>query len=441
MTSSILLAGAYLLLSLGNWYGRGMYDLAALAAVTAGFAFLLIAAWRDARSRHHADVPERLLLIGLLFCLALNAIRPPGIYIVWPPYAIAFQAWNGLLAIGLIVLFLRPHLSWKPLFTAAILAALVFRIGMLFASPSPRIDVFADLQESAQHLLQGRNPYASPVRDVYGSAEPVLQGLVYPPSVFYFHVFAYVLTHDVRAASIAAEAVAAWGLWLLTRGQTQRRRQLAVLLLLSQPVSLFVLEQAWIDPLILAVLAVCLLFQERSAHRASAAAFGILLSMKQYMVFLFPQWFLLGRRRNGWTPRSVVADLLVAGGAALLTFLPFLLWDPRALWENGILYNLRFGISANTLNWAAFLYDQFNIVIGSTASLFVGFIASVASLVAFRSLQPRIAFLYASSITLFALFLLGARAYCNYYYLVSGLLLFLLCLAAPREADAPSGDG
>ncbi len=160
--------------------------------------------------------------------------------------------------------------------------------------------------------------------------------------------------------------------------------------------------------------------------------------MKQYLLFLFPHWLLLGRRGENWKPRSMAVDLLIMSSAALAPFVPFLLWDPLHLWENGILYNLRFGISSNTLNWAAFLYNHFTIVVGSTETLIVGTIASVGSLIAFRTFAPRTAFLYASSITLFALFLLGARAYCNYYYLVSGLLLLLLSLLSPEERDTMS---
>ncbi len=93
------LIGSFLLLSLGNWYAFGMYDPLALTAVTIGFVFLLAAAWRDTRTRHLTTVPEKLLHISLLVCLLLNAIRPPGIYMVWPLYSIVFQSWSGLLAI------------------------------------------------------------------------------------------------------------------------------------------------------------------------------------------------------------------------------------------------------------------------------------------------------------------------------------------------------
>ena len=57
--------------------------------------------------------------------------------------------------------------SCRVVFFAAVAAGFVLRLAMPVVSPSPVIDVFAQFQESAQHLLEGLNPYTVPFSDVY----------------------------------------------------------------------------------------------------------------------------------------------------------------------------------------------------------------------------------------------------------------------------------
>src|SRR5262249_365127 len=149
--------------------------------------------------------------------------------------------------------------STRWLFAGCVLLAFVLRALIPWGSPAPIIDVFVMFQESAQHALHGLNPYSTPVSDVYQGSQDFgyhIWGYAYLPTNLYAHVLAYAAFGDVRYGYVVAEAVCVGVLWWLGRHTGQRVvAELVVLLFLFHPRGLFVLEQAWTEPLIAMMLA------------------------------------------------------------------------------------------------------------------------------------------------------------------------------------------
>ena len=303
-------------------------------------------------------------------------------------------------------------------FGAAIFIAFAFRLAMPLASPEPIIDVFVIIQESAEHLLEGKNPYDTPISDVYGGRGQVYRGYPYPPASLYPLTTAYGLFGDARYAYILSEAIVAVVLWSLA-GPTWARRgaELLVLLFLFQPQSLFVLEQSWTEPLVLACLSIALLLKERGYPLLATVVYGYFLSLKQYLVFFALHWLLMERR---WQHIAIGA---LAGTA---TFLPFLLWDPLSLWQRGVWASLVYGIPHESLNISTLLHHTTSLRWGKLPGALAGTAAGMGSLLLFWKQGGLYHYLMATSVTMFTMLLWGNQAFTNYYYLLGGLLLHLL---------------
>jgi uncharacterized membrane protein len=120
---------------------------------------------------------------------------------------------------------------------------------------------------------------------------------------------------DVRWAHLLALDAAAV-LIVLTAGW---RGGWAAALLLLTPRALLVIQAAWIDPIVILMLALTLYCAIRKPGMLWLAL-GLLLASKQYMVLIVPLVHLLER------PARKL--LLRAFGVAVVINLPFLLWNP-----------------------------------------------------------------------------------------------------------------
>lgn len=124
-------------------------------------------------------------------------------------------------------------------------------------------------------------------------------------------------------------------------------------------------------------------------------------------------------------------------GVALLTILPFVIvMGPRDFVQIAVLELISTPFRADGLTVPAFFVNVFHTrSVTSLWSLGVGSIATIVSLLLLKNLRPTIRFVAGSTVTMFAVFLFGAQAFCNYYYLVGGMMLWLLVLHAEPEED------
>jgi hypothetical protein len=430
MGTGLLLLVAYVLLVIGLLINWGAYDPLALVLLIASFSLIVLAfAWACRGGLRDRRVPGVPVFASALIALLLAAFsKPTAIYLTGPLYDRAYHSWLVvlvcLIALAYIVIAKNGNRLRQMVFVAAVVVALGFRLWMPVASPAPVIDVFAFCTESAQHLLEGKNPYTTPVADVYQGAAAGLgysiKAYIYLPADLLIQTASYALTGDVRYGYVLAELVVALILWRLSRRRWgESTAQLIALLFLYNPRSLFVIEQSWVDPLILMFFALFLLLRERGKPTAASIAYGYMLFLKQHLLFAFFQWFILERN---W--KRILTGLAVG----FLTLLPFAIWDWRGLLHNGILFTVNVPFRADSLTIFSFLASLGVPHPSYSWAVPIGAVIMLLTFIPQRLIDPLRGYLFSVTITMFGMFLILSTSFCNYYYLVAGQLIFLLAL-------------
>lgn len=397
---------------------NGHFDVRALALVLLSFAFVMrgIVLLRKTQGSDLQMPSTASLALAILVLVYTSTLKEPGIYVIDHLYS----AKAILVNVGLLLLMIPffifgrsiPSPTRSIVLWMAIIIAFILKIGMLFASPHPSIDVFTNLTNGVMTLASGFNPYL-------GS-----DSFDYLPSNLYLHIIPWWLFNDVRGVYIIAELVTLLCfLSIKTHSIPLEKKGLIALLFLYHPRSLFILEQAWIDPLILMLFSLFLVLRERRMLRTASGVFGYMLSTKQYLIFLPIHFAILDRS---------LKRIVIMIGIALLTILPFVLtMGPIGFIHLAVLPLISTPFRADSLTVSAFFVNVFGTHgVTSLWSLGIGAIATLISVPLLKPLSPTTRFLAGSIMTMYSLFLFGAQAFCNYYYLVGGMILWLLLLHA-----------
>jgi len=297
-------------------------------------------------------------------------------------------------------------------------------IWLIHASPKPDIDVFMFQQTSSKVLLHAQNPYLQTHPNIYGNMDVYGPGWVkngkltvgnpYPPLSIYFSFFSYVLTRDIRYGYLLAILVAGV---LMASLQPGRVPLLAAYILLFTPRIFFVLEQSWTEPLVL-LLSVAVVWC--ALHRPAwlFVALGLLMASKQYMIFLFPLIILLIPSKSSRRIWAQASGLTV--GTAFAVTAPLALWNfPAFLWDVGLAqWNQVF--RTDSLSYAVLYLHVF----GKVPPQFISFIvlAVVLVLMCLFCARTPAGFATAMALCLGLFFATSKQAFCNYYFLVVGIL-------------------
>jgi hypothetical protein len=156
-----------------------------------------------------------------------------------------------------------------------------------------------------------------------------------------------------------------------------------------------------------------------------------MLSLKQYLVYFVLHLFMIERRSRA---------LAVAAVAGFLTIVPFLVWDP----PNFVTYAVRFQLETPFRQDGLTVISLFHRLFGFTAGKWLaGLVGLGVGVFAYYRFLPLglVGYLFAVTLTTFSIFLFGSQAFCNYYYLVSVLCLFLFAACARGEAQCPINAG
>ncbi len=255
---------------------------------------------------------------------------------------------------------------------------------------------------------------------------------------------AYALRLDVRYAELLA-LVAAGG-WIGYSGRG-RVAPLAAACLLFTPRSFFVLEQAWTESFVLCWAALVIYAAPRAAARRSSApawslrgiALGLLVASKQHLAvaLLFTGWL----RREGEGPRATRAMLVAAIVAGLAITLPFLLWDPPGFWRSVVLLQIREPFRLDSLSVLSYLARQgWQPTPGALLAAPLAALAAGLALAWWRLPRTPAGFALALGMAFFLLFLVSKKAFCNYYFLVIGLLMAGVAAASREGRWLPADD-
>lgn len=432
---------------LGGSQGQGAAALL-LFAVFLGSAFLglrpvvlvlvlaaLALAYASLRTTSTTEVSAARLPMGVIAAAALTGaqlLATAGLYLLTPAF------------VAVAVVATLPHRS--VIVRSARIALPVLLLGLAawwLARQEPRIDVYVFLTDGARAMLHGTNPYSIDFPNIYGPEETaqyygpgVVQhgrlafGFPYPPLLLLTAVPGFLLG-DVRLSS--AIAVAAVGGWLLWRSRTTGSRRAAVLLMcLPGMPSLF--AGAWVEPVVVALLAVVVLAARRERWLVAAVALGLLFVSKQYFVVALPCLWLL-------RPYATRGRLLAFVGTGALVTLPFIAWGPASWWSSVVTLQFQQPFRPDSLSIVAELADVFGWADPTWAgplSLAAGFAVAV---VLARTLRPGPAgFSLALGLCLAVTFLLSKQAFLNYYLVCAGALVLAAWCRAEDAVPAAAAE-
>jgi hypothetical protein len=331
-----------------------------------------------------------------------------------------------------------PSRRWFwPRVLALFTAGALLRISPVLASPDPVIDVYAWLDQAPAKLLHGDNPYAADYVSPYGTErarqfdtflEPDPRPAAYPPLPILVALPFKAAGLDVRYANVVCDLLAAL-VFLLLGCSTGNRWLGAVLsgIYLFLPRVPYLIEMAWYEPMLAALLGWGLFLVERR-RRLGYLLLGLGLTGKQFgLPLLLPLAGSLRRRLLG---------LLLGIGLALLLFVPFVLWDPKAFLDIVLFKHLRRPPMADSIT----IHSGFLNLLGvdlprplllAVAGLLLGWLTwKTPAQVTAGALWM------ATALLTFCLF--HTQGYFNYFYLCQYLVLIALPgLVAASGAEVP----
>ena len=303
---------------------------------------------------------------------------------------------------------------------------------ILTLSPDPAIDVYRLHRQAATDLLSGTSPYtlSQPVQDSYmtwlhWSAYP------YPPVPLLAQVPAHALLQETRWTNLIAMAATAFMITRIARhaGLPGTVSDAIGALVLFQPRTFFILEQAWTEPISAALLVGAVHAYVRNQLTLSSILFGFAAVSKQYMVVLAPLLLFLPKFRK--------KEILIAAAAAAATLLPFLLWNAQGFWHGVVDSQLDTPVRLAASNSiAAFLQREHEIEVATWVGFTLWILVPLAASLWRRTIP--LAPIAAFTVSLALLFNFGKQAFPNYYWLLaalSGLLIALLPAFARREPE------
>jgi hypothetical protein len=423
---------AYVLLAVAVYVGNGTRP--GLPYALTALAILVVAHVRAPR------VTTRALPWALAAgcATAIDPVPPEGSAIL--SVLVVAQAALGLFALA------RPRLTGRAMLGVALGIYAVAGAVVIRHYPPPRIDAFEIQQEAASALETGRNPYEvsypnhysqAETRAFYGDDRTVIRGYPYPPLTLLVTTAGHAVGGDVRWVLLASQLGIGWLLFALSRGAGHGGAVALALPTLHflHPRGLFVLDQAWTDPILAcAFLAVLLLIQRQ---RAIGIALGLFLAAKQYSVLAVPLFLKDGRIR----PRAWGA----AAAIALAVALPFFAWSPRDFIDGVVLFQLRQPFRPDALSLPAFAAAVTGWRAPGALALVGAFAAGAFTWsglgAAAGKSEPPSRLPLAIALVYMAFFLFAKQAFCNYYYAVGVIILGAAALLDPAGEGNPSPTG
>lgn len=287
---------------------------------------------------------------------------------------------------------------------------------------TPVIDVFALLQGAGQGLAAGHNPYEL----AFPAAPPGQTDdcFTYLPATVLLTAPG-VWLGDARWAELVLLLVAGG---LLVRHLWDRggaRLGLAVLVVVL-PGTVYLVQQAWTETLLLPALVATALLAERGRTGWAAVAFGVALATKQHVVLLVPLLLLC---------RFRLRDLAAAAGTAAALTLPWLLANPARF----VACTTDFFLTGEAPRTSLSLWPH----LPEPLRLPLLVVALLAGYLLAGRYCPRTGsgFLLGAAVVLTTFGLVNKQTFANQWWLVAALIVAGLALAGrPPSAPMPLAD-
>ena len=206
-------------------------------------------------------------------------------------------------------------------------------------------------QVAAEMLIKGVNPYAVSFQGTIfeklhpprfdDKVNPVLAHYPYPPVTLLTAIVPVLLAKattiyfDYKIISIGAFLVTVW--LLLRLAPNRRTKSWVWLLILANPAVTIYPVTGFNDSLFVLGLVASAIMASRGHWSWSSVLMGLALATKQTVWFIWPLWLLWRWRNLKGQPgqrQEFMRTLLISGGTALAIYLPFLIWNGPALYDD-----------------------------------------------------------------------------------------------------------
>ena len=357
--------------------------------------------------------------------------------------------WRATKGVGLLPVFatvvvavlglvqLRDWVRLKPLFVALAVAAFAYTGFYVISLPDPAIDVFDWQQQTSLALTGARNPYLVRIAPRYGKQlyprgtidenGYAIYALPYPPLSLLMVLPGFVLGNDVRYADLFALVVSAV---LMAFARPGRVAALAALLFLLTPRTLYVLWNAWTEPLMVLTFSL-VMFCACRWRSGLPWALGLFLATKQTTIWAVPLVVLLVEGPNLWKQLLLIA--LKAGAVVAVINAPFLLWNVREFVHAVVLLRVVPSFVPYALTYLAWMFR----LTGKVPPTWLGAVLAVAAVVLVLRKAARTPAAFAAGVTLVTalFFAFSQQAFCNYYYFTIGTACWAIAAARMPRRD------
>ncbi|MBI4509380.1 MAG: hypothetical protein HY698_07065 [Deltaproteobacteria bacterium] len=423
---AILLALAVVALGYALQVNQGAYHRQAIPLLLATLGLVLASQALPTRGAlRESDQDPVLLVIGIGVAVQLGVLATarPGISFPSQP-ADLVPYYFALAVAGVIVGSALSAAPWLGKAGMPLLLLVHFAIGawLLGHGSKPHIDVYAWHEEAFRLLTDGSNPYSGTMPNIYPHARwygpnmvengRVLVGFPYPPLSLLLAGMGR-LAGDYRYATLSAITLSGM---FMAYARPGRLATAAAALFLFTPRAYFVVDQGWTEPF-LVLLVSFMAFCACRAPKLVPVALGLLLAIKQYMVFAAPLALLLIPRP--WSLRKLAAMFLPAAGVVLVLALPFFTWDPRGFARSIVLFQATQPFRIDSLSVLAWLARRTK---GLTFQGWITFAAALPILAhaCWRGARTISGFTAGLAATILCFFAFSKQAFCNYYFFIIG---------------------
>jgi len=418
----------YLLLVFGYTSTHGFYSFPAFLLILISYILLLFSTQKFS---------QRKIFTNSIYLIFFASLSMSLVY-----YGGLYQLNNSLKLISYLIIFFLIPISFLYIFNISslinisrnkfivfLVCAVLLRIFMIVSSPEPKIDVYNSLKFGSASIISGKNPYEITFPKIYPNQIPTLYGY-FPGSAIILLPFTLIL-NDPRYAYILADLGSALILFWLLKTNINKNypsiHELIPLIFLYNPMSLFVIEQSWLEPLLtFFVFLFVFLYLKNKLSYWPFIILGVALSIKQSMILIIPSLFL----KLQWN----IKQLLTVGLVSTLIIVPFFLWNPKEF-----IFDLTAGFNpvyntapANaSLSLSSFLYN----IKGLNLNNFIRFLSILLlSILIFKKSQNSILdFIYSYTLFVFTVTMFYAQAFLNYFTFLSSLILMILAVSFPNQ--------
>jgi hypothetical protein len=413
-------------------------------AITPVFAAVGLLGWMlrkiEAPDLRQLPIPRLRVIVWLIALLLASwaAAKPEPILYLQHPWVLGRGALiaGAALVVSYATMFRGEDPTWVRHARFGLIAAAILLMGIdtIAASPAPEIDVWTVQQRGAEVLSTGGNPFEEVRLHDTGPRTADDVPYVYPPLHLIVSSVAWNLLGDVRYAMVLAVVLAGFAARALAR-KTGGDRLPAVLqdapalLIWFTPCLPFILEQAWIDPIPIALFSALTLCAERKWLGAVLA--GLVIGTKQTMVLVvFPLALAFGFGIAQWAVVAVFIALPIA---------PWAMWNFAAWKHSNFDFLNALPVRDDALTLVTWAKKRLKLTIPPVT----GFLGAAATLAwatwsAWRRHRPALeqAALVAV-VTMTSFFVFNKWAFANYYFTLLSLAALAAAAALKPAAEPP----